>query len=183
MKKLIVATGNKGKVQELEDILKIPLEIANIEVDEVQSMDLEYVARKKAESAFKILKKPVVIDDVGVFIDAWNDFPGPFVKYIFLHLGNKKVLKLLAKEKNRKVIVRSVVGYHDGKKVHTFLGEVKGKIAFKELGTDGWGFDPIIIPNGQTKTYAQMGNKKKNQLSHRRKAFDKFKEFLDSQKK
>ena len=182
MKKLLVATGNKGKVEELEDILKIPLEIANIEVDEVQSMDLEYVAKRKTEEAYRILKRPVITDDVGVFIEAWNDFPGPFVKYIFLHLGNRKVLKLLETEKNRNVIVRSIVGYHDGKKVHTFLGEVKGRVALKERGTQGWGFDPIIIPNGETQTYAEMGNKKKNTLSHRRKAFDKLKEFLDSQK-
>lgn len=183
MKKLLIATRNKGKAQELEDILKIPLEIANVEIDEVQSMDLEYVARKKTEEAYKILKNPVITDDVGVFIEAWNGFPGPFVKYIFLHLGNKNVLKLLKDEKNRNVIVRSVVGFHDGKKVYTFLGEVTGKIALEERGTEGWGFDPIIIPDGEIQTYAEMGNKKKNQLSHRRKAFDKFKNFLDSQKK
>ncbi len=176
--KLLVATGNKGKVQELEDILKIPLEIADIDIDEVQSMDLEYVSRKKTEEAYRILKRPVITDDVGVFIEAWNNFPGPFVKYVHEILGNKKIIALLKNEKNRNVIVRSAVSYHDGKKVHTFIGEVKGTIALKEKGTEGWGFDPIIIPSGETQTFAEMGTKKKNTLSHRRKAFDKLKEFL-----
>src|SRR5471030_504876 len=107
MKKLVFATGNKGKVLEFEDILKIPLEIAKIEIDEVQSMDLEYVAKKKTEEAFKILKKPVITDDVGVFIEVWNGFPGPFAKYILESLGNVRILKLLKNEKNRNVIVRS----------------------------------------------------------------------------
>jgi XTP/dITP diphosphohydrolase len=181
--KLLVATGNKGKVQELEDILRIPLEIADIDVDEVQSMDLEYVSRKKTEAAYKILKRPVITDDVGVFIEGWNNFPGPFIKYVHQILGNKKILELLKNEQNRNVIVKSAVSFHDGKKIHTFVGEVRGTIATEERGTEGWGFDPIIIPSGETETYAEMGLKKKNTLSHRRKAFDKLKEFLDSKSK
>lgn len=181
--KLLVATGSKGKVQELQDMLGIPLEIADIDIDEIQSMDLEYVSRRKTEEAYEILKRPVITDDVGVFIEAWNNFPGPFVKHINYALGLKKILELLRNEKNRNVIVRSAVSYHDGKKVHTFIGEVKGTLALKKRGTEGWGFDPIIIPFGETQTYAEMGLKKKNTLSHRRKALDKLKEFLDSKNK
>lgn len=183
MKKLLVATGNEGKVIELSEMLDIPLEFANVEIDEVQSMDLEYVARRKVEEAFRLLKKPVIVDDVGVYIEAWNGFPGPFAKYVLLQLGNKNILKLLDNEKNRKVIVKSAVGYHDGKKVHVFVGEINGKIASEERGTEGWGFDPIIIPQGEKETYAEMGTKKKNTLSHRRKAFEKLKAFLDSKRK
>ena len=183
MKKLLVATGNKGKVGELEDILNVPLEIAEIDIDEVQSMDLEYVARRKVEEAFKVLKKPVITDDVGVFIEAWNDFPGPFVKYIYQIVGLKKILEILEKEKNRNVVVKCAVGYHDGEKAHVFIGEVKGIIALKERGTEGWGFDPIIIPNGETQTFAEMGSKKKNKISHRGKAFEKLKKFLDSKER
>lgn len=182
MKKLLLATGNKGKLEEVQGILKMPLEIAEIDLEEVQSMDLEYVARKKVLEAFKILKRPVIVDDVGVSIEVWNGFPGPFVKYLSLHVGNKKLLELLKNEKNRNVIVRSAVAYHDGQNVHTFIGEVKGTLSKEERGTEGWGFDPIIIPNGYTKTYAEMGLEGKNKLSHRRRAFDKLKKFLDSQK-
>lgn len=183
MKKIFVATGNKGKVGEISDILKIPLGISDIEIDEVQSMDLEYVAKQKVKEAFKILKKPVIVDDVGVFIDVWNKFPGPFVKYMHNLLGNKKILELLKHEKNRKVIVQSVIAYHDGKKIHTFTGTVNGTLSLKEKGTKGWGFDPIVIPLGESQTFAQMGTKRKNQISHRARALEKFKKFLDSQNK
>lgn len=183
MQNIYVATGNKGKVKEISDILKIPLRIADIEVDEVQSMDLKYVAKQKVKEAFKILKKPVIVDDVGVFIDVWNKFPGPFVKYMHTLLGNKKILELLKNEKNRKVIVQSVIAYHDGKEIHTFIGTVNGTLSLREKGTGGWGFDPIIIPDGEKETFAQMGTKRKNQISHRAKALEKFKKFLDSQNK
>lgn len=182
MKKILVATSNKGKVQEIEDILKIPLDFASLEIDEVQSMDLEYVVRKKAEAAFKILKRPVIVDDVGVYLDALNSFPGPFVKYVYKLVGNKKLLNLLKNEKNRKLTVMCAVAYCDGKKVHTFVGSVKGSLSRKEIGKNGWGFDPIIIPNGENQTFAEMGLARKNELSHRRKALDKLKIFLDSQK-
>ncbi len=182
MKKLLFATGNKEKVEELQTILEIPLEFAEVDIEEVQSMDLEYVARRKAEEAFRILGKPVIVDDVGVFIEAWGGFPGPFVKFLFLHLGNKRLLDLLKDERNRNVRVQSVIGYYDGEKVRTFLGEVRGTFALEERGTEGWGFDPIIIPAGQIQTYAEMGLAGKNKLSHRKAALDKFSEFLNSQK-
>jgi XTP/dITP diphosphohydrolase len=182
MKEILFATGNKDKIMEAQAILEVPVEIATIEVDEVQSMDLEYVSRRKTEEAYRILQRPVITDDVGVFIEAWNGFPGPFAKFILDKLGNDRILEILAKETNRNVVVRSAVSYHDGKDIHIFIGEVEGTLAFEQRGTDGWGFDPIIIPNGETQTYAEMGHVKKNQLSHRRKALDKLKQFLDSQK-
>lgn len=183
MNTIYFATGNKGKILEAQAILDIPLEIASLDLDEVQSMDIEYVARKKAEAAFAILGKPVIIDDVGVYIEAWDGLPGPFAKYFLDAWGNKKILELLKDESNRNVIVKSALGYHDGKNVHVFVGEVKGKLALEERGTEGFGFDPIVIPDGYTQTYAEMGLKGKNELSHRKKALDLFKNFLDSQEK
>ncbi len=183
MKKILFATGNKNKVREAQSILQIELEIADLELDEVQSMDLVYVAKKKAEGAFAILKKPLIVEDVGVFISALNGFPGPFAKFMEESVGNKKLLDLLKDEADRKIKVQCVVAFHNGKEVLTFLGEVNGEIAFEERGTDGWGFDPIVIPDGQAQTYAELGFEKKNELSHRKKAFVKLKEFLDSQSK
>ncbi len=181
MNELLFATGNKGKADEARKMLGVSIEIADIEIDEVQSMDLEYISRKKAQAAFDVLKRPVITDDVGLFIDAWNGFPGPFAKFVLETIGVKGLLGLLKNETNRNVLVKSAVSYHDGNEVHVFIGEVQGTLATESRGEEGFGFDPIIIPNGETRTYAEMGLDGKNKLSHRRRAFDKLRDFLDSQ--
>lgn len=183
MKDLVFATTNKGKVEEAHAILGVPVEIAQLELDEVQSMDMEYVSKRKTEAAYQILKRPVITDDVGVFIEAWNGFPGAFAKFLLDSVGNNKILELLKNETNRNVIVKSALGYHDGSSVHVFIGEVKGVLTTEQRGSMGWGFDPLIIPDGHTQTYAEMGPEGKNTLSHRKKALDKFREYLDSQAK
>ncbi len=180
---LYFATGNNEKVREAQAILGIPIEIVNIEIDEVQSMDLEYVARKKVEAVFAILQKPVIVDDVGLFIDAWSGFPGPFVKYFFKTLGNEGILRILENEKNRDVTVKNAIGYHDGVTAHVFIGQRRGKISHLQKGNDGWGFDPIIIPEGEEQTIAELGFEHKNKNSHRSKSLQMLKEFLDSQKR
>jgi XTP/dITP diphosphohydrolase len=179
MKKLFIATQNKDKLREAEAILKIPIEAVDINIDEPQSLDLEYVVKKKVEEAYRILKKPVIVDDVSFEIEAWNGFPGPLIKFLLSTVGNKKLLELLKNEKNRNVTALGAVGYHDGKKAYTFIGEVRGQLAASERGKDGWGFDFFFIPEGETKTFAELGFEKKNKLSHRRAGLEKLKEFLD----
>lgn len=176
------ATGNREKVKEAQAILKIPIEIVEMEIDEVQGLDSVFVITKKAEEAFKILQKPVIVDDVSVFIEALNGFPGPLIKFLREGIGNQGIIEILSSKNNRRATVQNAIGFHDGKKVHVFLGEVTGTIATEEKGSDGWGFDTIFIPEGEEKTYAEMGFEKKNQLSHRRRSLDKLKEYLDSQK-
>lgn len=183
MKDLVFATTNKGKVEEAHAILGVPVEIAELEIDEVQSMDMEYVSKKKTEAAYQILKKPVITDDVGVFIEAWNGFPGPFAKHILDSIQNEGILKLMEDEPNRNVTVKCAIGYHDGQEVHVFIAEVKGHLADKIKGSDGWGFDFVVIPEGYSQTFAEMGFKDKNKISHRALALEKLKEYLDSQEK
>ncbi len=182
MKKLLIATENKDKLREAQAILQVPLDMAHIDIDEPQSLDIEYVVKKKAEEAYKILKRPLIVDDVGFKIEAWNGFPGPFIKFLLQTLGNRKLLKLLKNETNRNVIVQGTVGYHDGKNIKIFTGEVEGTISYEERGSDGWGFDFFFVPKGEKKTFAELGFNKKNELSHRRAAFTQLKKFLDSKK-
>lgn len=182
MDKIYFATGNQEKVKEAQAILGIPIEIADIETDEVQSMNLEYVARKKAEEAYKILGKPVLVDDVGFYINAWNGFPGPLIKFLDKAVGNKGILRMLKEEENRKVKIQSAIGYHDGNAVRVFIGEISARIGFEEKGQEGWGFDPIVIRDGEEKTIAEMGFEHKNKVSHRAKSLAMLKEYLDGQK-
>ena len=183
MQKLYFATGNKEKVKEAQAILQVPIEIVDIEIDEVQSMDLEYVAKRKAEEAFKILQKPVITDDVGFKIEVWNGFPGPLVKHLLNSMGIRGLLKAIENETNRGVIVQNAIGYHDGQEAHVFIGEFRGTISAEERGKGGWGFDVVVIPEGEKLTLAELGTIHKNKMSHRFKSLQILKEFLHNQNK
>ncbi len=180
--KITFVTGNKAKIREVERILNIPLEISEIELDEIQELDLGKIALHKLNQAFEIVKKPVIIDDVSVEINAWNGFPGPLIKWL-LKVGDNNasvLLKLLENETDRSAIAKLAVGFHDGNKAHVFIGEVKGTIAPEIKGENGFGWDPVFIPDGHNQTFAEMEPKIKDSMSHRGKALKKFSDFLKS---
>lgn len=183
MKTLCFVTSNKDKVDEAHKILGIPIEIVNLEIDEIQSLDLKKIVKHKAEEAYKRVKKPVFVDDVSFEVRAWNGFPGPFIKFLRLASNDRHelLLRMLSAEKNRTVKVIAGIGYHDGKKVHILEGSFTGKIVPRR-GNKGWGFDPYVIPDGFRKTLGEMGEGFKNKVSHRARALRKFKRLLDSQK-
>lgn len=181
MKKIYFATGNKGKAREAEHILGVNVEIANLELEEIQSMDLEKIVEHKVLQAYEILKAPVFVDDVSVEFEVWHGFPGPFIKYL-QRISNDLILYMMRNETNRRVKLIATIAYHDGRRIHFFKGEILGSLASRARGNGGWGFDSIMIPDGQNLTFSEMTEKQKNLLSHRRAAFDKFKTFLDSQK-
>jgi len=181
MNKIYFATGNKGKAEEAEDILGLTVKIADVEMDEIQSMSLKKIVEHKVKQAYKAIKAPVFVDDVSIEVEVWKGFPGPFIKYL-QNLGNDLILYMLRNERNRNVKMIATIAYHDGKKIHFFTGEVLGTVARESRGDRGWGFDPIIIPEGHKLTYAQMSLQEKNRNSHRRNAMEHLKKFLDSKK-
>lgn len=176
--KLVFVSSNEGKIKEAERILGVGIDIARIHLDEIQSLDLEVIVKKKAEQAFKLIKKPLIVDDVGLFLDAWNGLPGPFIKFIEEIMGYKKLLNILENEKNRRTVIRSVIGFHDGNKIHIFTGEVKGEFQREAKGDSGWGFDPYFLPDGHSETFAQMGQVNKSKISHRGLALKKLRTHL-----
>lgn len=182
MKKLCFVTSNKDKVSEAQKILGIPIEIVDIDIDEIQSFDLRKIVKHKAQEAYKKVKKPVFVDDVSFEVSAWNGFPGPFIKFLRLASNNRHelLLRMLSAEKDRTVKVIAGIGYHDGKKVHVLEGSFTGKIVPRR-GNKGWGFDPYVIPDGHTETLGEMSEAIKNKISHRAHALRKFKKLLDSQ--
>ena len=167
------ASSNKHKYEEAKKILAnfgINLKFFKCNLEEIQSDSIKEIAAKKAIDAFTQCKKPVIIEDDGIFIKSLGGFPGPYSSYVYNTIGNNGILKLVGK--NRQAGFHAVISYCDKKKIpFSFTAIIKGKIPKKQLGK-GWGFDPIFIPNGLKKTYGQISNK--NQLSHRYKALKKF---------
>jgi XTP/dITP diphosphohydrolase len=161
---LFFASSNKHKYYEAKQILAtfgIKLKFFKFNPIEIQSESISDIARKKALDAYKKAKRPIMVEDVGLFIERLGGFPGPYSSYVYKTIGNNGV-SLLARGGRAKFL--SVVALYDGKKMRLFEGIVHGHIAKKPKG-DGWGYDPIFIPDGKKQTYAQIDDK--NLLSHR----------------
>ncbi|MFZ8922633.1 MAG: RdgB/HAM1 family non-canonical purine NTP pyrophosphatase [Nitrosopumilaceae archaeon] len=169
---LFFASSNNHKFKEAKNILEefgIHLGFFRCNLEEIQSDSLKEIAKHKATQAFEKLKKPVIVEDDGLFIDSLDGFPGPYSSYVFKTIGNKGILNLL-KQKRRANFV-SIISYHDKNLQKYFDSKANGTISKKIIGK-GWGYDPIFIPSNYKKTFAQLENK--NKVSHRFKALKKF---------
>lgn len=169
---LIFSSSNIHKYQEAQKILEtfgIKLEFYKFNLDEIQSDSLKEIANHKSIQAFQKCKKPVIVEDDGLFIESLGGFPGPYSSYVFKTIGNKGILNLL--KKNRKAKFVSVISYSDKKNTKAFESHLDGTIS-KKISGKGWGYDPIFIPSNSKLTFAQL--KEKNKISHRYKALKKF---------
>jgi len=184
MKKIYFITGNKGKVLEAKkrfSTVNIDLVQKDLGYPEIQADKLEDVAIFGVKHIKERFKEPFILEDAGLFIDALNGFPGVYSSYVFYTVGCNGVLKLLKgfNDDKRKACFRSVLAYMEPKgKPLVFTGECHGKISMKILGDHGFGYDPIFIPDGSNKTFANMETEEKNRFSHRGKSLNKLIEFL-----
>jgi len=178
------ATSNKFKVNEANEIGKrfnIKFIQIKCKYPEIRSENVEDVALEGAKFVYSKVKKPVIVEDTGLYIETLNGFPGSYSKFVYQKIGNNGILKLLENKKNRNATFISAIGYCNGKFTKIFSGKINGKISTKILGKEGFGYDPIFIPDGYKKTFAQDYELKKK-ISHRKKAFEKFCEWINKKK-
>ena len=170
---VLFASSNEHKYEEAEKILAefgIKLEFFKTDLVEIQDDSLSKIALQKALNAYEKCKKPVIIEDDGLFIDSLSGFPGPYSSYIFNTIGNNGILKLVGDNRDAQFV--AIIAFCDSSNEPTlFESNVAGKISENVQGT-GWGFDPIFIPEKQNKTYAELADK--NKLSHRYESLKKF---------
>jgi XTP/dITP diphosphohydrolase len=182
MKTLYFITSNKSKFLEAQEklkILNIKLVQKNLGYPEIQANTLKEVTRFGVAYIQKKFSHPFIIEDAGLFIDILKGFPGVYSSYIYHTIGCKGVLKLLeGTEIGRTAMFRSVYGYKKpDKKPVFFIGECHGTISREEKGESGFGYDPIFVPDGKARTFAQMTVVEKNNYSHRGMALEKFIDF------
>jgi XTP/dITP diphosphohydrolase len=179
---VLFASSNTHKYEEAEKILAkfgIKLGFFQTELVEIQDDSLSKIALQKAENAYDKCKKPVIIEDDGLFIDSLSGFPGPYSSYIFNTIGNNGILKLIGDNRDAQFV--AIIAFCDSSNEPTlFESSVAGTIS-KNIRDGGWGYDPIFIPKNQNlpalppfsfKTYAELDDK--NKLSHRYEALKKF---------
>jgi len=179
MKDIVFITGNENKVREAKQILNKDIISENLDLRELQAVDLEDVIEEKLKHGYDILKKPVMVEDTGLFLNALKGFPGALIKMLLERIGRQGIVKILQGFEDKGVIAKCAVGFtSDGKDIKVFIGEVKGKIV-EPKGESGFGWDPIFQPDGFDKTFAEMGAEEKNAISHRFKAFKKLGDYLN----
>lgn len=183
--KLTFVTTNNSKYEEVKVILaKYGVDTLWLKrkYEEDNEDDIEDVAKKAAKKLADEMKTPIVLEDTGLFFEAYNGFPGPAPKFVFKTIGYKGIFKLLDGE-SRKAYFKTVAAFcESGKEPITFSGEMHGTITQKIFNTDKdfdyMPYDRIYIPDGTDSTISDMTMEQKNALSQRGKAFRKLGEYL-----
>lgn len=191
MKKLVFATNNQHKLQEIKEILKDKFEVVSLKeinfFDEIEEPfeTLHENALHKARVVHQFCGLDVFSDDTGLEVDALNGAPGVYsARYAGENCSFQdnvnKLLEALNSEVNRKAKFRTVIALILNNQEYTFDGVVEGEITKEQSGSEGFGYDPIFKPEGLETTFAEMTSEAKNKISHRGRAVQKLANFLTS---
>ena len=190
--KIVFATNNKHKLEEIKDILGKDFEIVSLaeigcheDIPET-GLTLEENARQKSTYIVEHYNHDCFADDTGLEVDALKGEPGVHsARYAEgtdhdSEANMRKLLSKISNVKDRTARFRTVISLIINGVEHQFEGRVEGRIATEKHGTEGFGYDPIFIPEGYDKSFAELGEEVKNQISHRARAVKKLAEYLSS---
>lgn len=191
MKSICFATNNAHKLEEVRAILAGRFELLSLndlnfttEIPEPYET-IEENALAKAQFVFSRLQMPVIADDSGLEIEVLDGKPGVHSAH---YAGTRDaqanidlVLKQMKDHQNRQARFKSVIAYIDGEgKQQSFEGTVEGNITKEVRGADGFGYDPIFMPKGYDRTFAELSATEKNTISHRKRALENWVHCLNS---
>ena len=182
---LLAATNNKGKLIEIREILApyfgrvVSAKEAGIALDVDENADtFEGNALLKAEAFCRASGMPAVADDSGLCVDALNGEPGV---YSARYMGEghtdaertefvlQKLKDVTREKRTARFVSAAVIVFPDGRKCSA-VGTCEGMIAFSPAGNNGFGYDPVFVPEGETRSFSQMSDEEKNAISHRGRA-------------
>lgn len=182
MDDLVFITGNQNKANYLAKWLGHPVSHKKLDLDELQSLDLRAVVEHKVRQAYRLVKKPVLVEDASLSFTAMGRLPGTFIKWFLEELGLDGLARLAHSLDHPKAHGRMCYALFDGKVIHYFEGEMHGRVAPKPRGSSGFGYDAIFIPDGHDKTRAEMDEDVAATTSYRAPALQKLAQFLHDQK-
>ncbi len=185
---LIFASHNENKVNEIRQMLPDSIQLLSLndigfhdEIAETGS-SLEENAKIKAETIFNLNGKPVFADDSGLFVEALSGAPGVYsARYAGTGNSQDNIRKLLAElgeNENRLAYFMTVFCIISQNGAFYLDGKAEGNITKQPKGVEGFGYDPVFLPHGFNKTFAEMTHEEKNQISHRHKAVQKLINFV-----
>lgn len=177
-------TGNPGKVREARATLApFGFQVRHGRKDfvEPQADSLEEVARAKLAQA-PLGRELVMVEDAGIFVESCRGFPGVYSAYVLRTLGPGGLLRLVRGPDRRATFVAVIGVRWPSGKVRLFRGESRGRLSTRVRGEHGFGFDPVFIPQGATRTFAEMELEEKREVSHRARALKAMVRFLARQR-
>ncbi len=155
------------------------LEHQKIDLDEIQSLDLNEVVSHKAKQAYEMIKKPVLVEDVSLEFRALGRLPGTFIKFFIEEVPFETICRMLD-GLDRSAYAACVFAYYDGKNMKLFESGLDGEIAENPRGDSGYGWDKIFIPGGYSKTRAELSEQDNQKTYMQIKPLQKIKEFLQA---
>jgi len=173
------ATSSPYKLTEIRDVLERPVTQLKIELPEIQAIGVQEVIEHKARAAYLQVGHPVLVEDTGLSFHAWHGLPGALVRWFLETVGNDGVCRMLTEYENRAATAETCLGYFDGEQCFSFSGTLDGYIVECPQGDQGFGWDPIFVPNGWEKTFAEMTRAEKGAVSMRSRAALQLRSFLE----
>lgn len=187
---LVFATNNENKVREINNILGTSLKLSGLKDFQIEDdipenePTLEGNALHKARHIHRLIGRDVFADDTGLEVESLDGLPGV---HSARFAGEKKdsdaniekLLLMLGPSQNRKARFRTVIALIIDNREFLFEGTVNGRIIQERRGSEGFGYDPVFVPDGETRTFAEMPLDEKNLISHRARAFNKLRKFLE----
>lgn len=186
MRTIVLVTSNPQKAKEIGAALQpfdVKVRRKAIDLPEIQADTLEKVIIDKVEKAYAIVQQPVIVDDAGMFFSGVRHFPGVYSRFVFMSLGFAGLFKLITNQ--QPAHFASFIAYKKSARSapQLFSGRCNGKLTTKIQGKlkPKMPYDNFFIPNGDTRTFAQMSIEEKQQYDHRSKAIRKFARYLETQ--
>jgi XTP/dITP diphosphohydrolase len=189
---LYFATTNQFKIKEAQNILNKEIEPIIIDdIPEIQEIDTDEIVKYKSIHSYNQIGYPVMVEDTGLYFNALNGFPGALIKWLLKSIGtdgtlsngskNDSIIRLIDKFDDKTAYAKTSIGLYNPKISQPIIiatGIIYGTISDKAIGKNGFGWDDIFIPNGYSKTFAEMTTEEKNNISMRKKALENLKKSL-----
>ena len=175
MREIRFLSSNENKIAEFSkilgqyDIKVIPIKL---KIEELQIEDMREIVRDKLLKAFEAIRKSIIVEQTGLYIDFLNGLPGGLTQIFWDKLQADKFSCLINGFPEKSLTAKTIIGYCDLKKKYLFEGEIKGKVPKEPVGDRSFQWDCVFIPDGYKITFAEMGDKK-NDISMRKIAIEK----------
>ena len=166
-----LVTGNQGKLAEARRLCGAELAAVELDLPEIQSLDLIAVLEAKGAEAYRRLQRPLVVEETGLELAAMAGFPGPLVKWMLAAIGAEGIAKTAIAMGDDRVTARCALLLLQPEREIIAVGETRGRVVLPPRGDQGFGWDPIFLPEGEELTYAELGSEAKDSLSHRGRAW------------